>query len=180
MAKKKSKEISLDDLEKELEEEEDTSGDFGELEEVEEIEEPEDIEEPEEIGKEPIVEKKIKEIEEFEIEPATEREEIDEIFDEIIEEEEEEELEAPKEEIIDERLYVIPLAKARNGPRNKRANKSLRYLREYMNRHFKPESLIISQEVNEKIWERGIQKPPRKLKVRATKNIDGLVVVYLA
>lgn len=182
MAKKKSKEISLDDLEKELEEE-DTSGDsdedFGASEEVEEIEEPEDIEEPVEIGKEPIVEKKIEEIEEFEIEPATEREEIDEIFDEIIEEEEEE-LEAPKDEIIDERLYVIPLAKARNGPRNKRAKKSLRYLREYMNRHFKPESLIISQEVNEKIWERGIQKPPRKLKVRATKNIDGLVVVYLA
>ena len=49
-----------------------------------------------------------------------------------------------------------------------------------MTRHFKPESLIISQEVNEKIWERGIQKPPRKLKVRATKNIDGLVVVYLS
>jgi len=49
-----------------------------------------------------------------------------------------------------------------------------------MERHFKPESLIISQPVNEKIWSRGIQKPPRKIKVRATKNIDGLVVVYLA
>jgi len=49
-----------------------------------------------------------------------------------------------------------------------------------MTRHFKPESLVISQEVNEKIWSRGIQKPPRKLKVRVTKNVDGLVVVYLA
>ena len=82
-------------------------------------------------------------------------------------------------EIIDERIYIVPLSKARRGPRYKWGKKAVRYLKEYMTRHFKPESLIISQEVNEKIWERGAQKPPRKLKVRATKNIDGLVVVYL-
>ena len=155
MAKKKSKEISLDDLESELEEVE------------------------EESEKEEELEEEIEEIEEFEIDEFTEEEEISEIFEEEGEEGEEEVAEAPKEEIIDERIYVIPLAKARNGPRNKRAKKSIRYLREYMNRHFKPEALVISQEVNEKIWERGAQKPPRKLKVRATKNIDGLVVVYL-
>ncbi|MCK4780415.1 MAG: 60S ribosomal protein L31 [Candidatus Lokiarchaeota archaeon] len=80
---------------------------------------------------------------------------------------------------MDERIYIIPLAKARKGPRNKRAKKAIRYLKEYMTRHFKPESLVITQEVNQAIWQRGIQKPPRKLKVRATKNIDGLVVVYL-
>ncbi|MBY8989149.1 MAG: 50S ribosomal protein L31e [Candidatus Lokiarchaeota archaeon] len=82
--------------------------------------------------------------------------------------------------MIDERIYVVPLAKARIGPRNKWAKKSIRFLRDFMTRHFKPESLIISQEVNERIWARGIQKPPRKLKVRVTKNIDGLCVVYLA
>ena len=158
MAKKKSKEISLDDLESELEG----------AEKVEEVSE----EEPEE---------EIEEIEEFSLEEVSEAEEIGEIFEEEVEElEEAEAIEAPKEEIIDERIYVIPLVKARRGPRNKWAKKSIRYLKEYMERHFKPESLVISQEVNEKIWERGIQKPPRKLKVRATKNIDGLVVVYLA
>ena len=146
------KEINLDDLEKELEE----------------------------IEEEPVEE--IEEIEEFTLDDISEEEEISEIFEEDIGLKEElEEEEVPKEEeIIDERIYVIPLAKARRGPRNKRAKKAIRYLREYMTRHFKPESLIISQEVNEKIWERGIQKPPRKLKVRATKNIDGLVVVYLS
>ncbi|MFX0072428.1 MAG: 50S ribosomal protein L31e [Candidatus Hermodarchaeota archaeon] len=152
MAKKKSKEISLDDLEEELE----------------------DIEEPE------VIEEEIEEIDEFSLDEVSEEEEISEVFEEEVEElEEAEAIEAPKEEIIDERIYIIPLSKARRGPRNKWAKKSIRYLREYMERHFKPESLIISQEVNEKIWERGIQKPPRKLKVRATKNIDGLVVVYL-
>lgn len=147
---KKEKEINLDDLEEELGESE------------EEIEE------------------EVEEIEEFSLDEISEEEEISEIFEEEVGVIEEAEEEAPKEEIIDERIYIIPLAKARKGPRNKWAKKSIRYLREFMTRHFKPESLIISQEVNERIWERGIQKPPRKLKVRVTKNIDGLCVVYLA
>ncbi|MFX1589180.1 MAG: 50S ribosomal protein L31e [Promethearchaeota archaeon] len=151
MAKKKSKEVSLDDLEEELSEDE--------LEEKEEV-----------------LEEDIEEIAEFSLDEIAEGEEVSEVFEEAVEEIEEE---APKEEIIDERIYIIPLAKARKGPRTKWANKSVRYLKEFMERHFKPESLIISQEVNERIWSRGIQKPPRKLKVRATKNIDGLVVVYL-
>ncbi|KKN00850.1 hypothetical protein LCGC14_1133720 [marine sediment metagenome] len=120
----------------------------------------------------------VEEIEEFDLDEISEEDEISEIFEEEIEEELEVE-EGPKEEIIDERIYIVPLAKARKGSRNTRAKKAIRYLREYMFRHFKPETLIISQEVNEFIWKRGIQKPPRKLKIRATKNIDGLVVVYL-
>ncbi|MFX0041676.1 MAG: 50S ribosomal protein L31e [Candidatus Hodarchaeota archaeon] len=147
---KKGKDISLDELEDELSEEE--------------LEEEFDEE--------------IEEIEEFSLDEISEEEEISEIFEEEIEEIEEEEV--PKEEIIDERIYIVPLALARRGPRNKRAKKAIRYLRDYINRHFKPESLVVSQEVNEKIWERSIQKPPRKLKVRVTKNIDGLCVIYLA
>ncbi len=149
---KKGKDISLDELEEEL----------SEVELEEESESDEEIEE----------------IEEFSLDEISEEEEISKIFEEEIEEIEEEEV--PKEEIIDERIYIVPLAIARRGPRNKRAKKAIRYLREYITRHFKPESLVISQEVNEKIWERSIQKPPRKLKVRVTKNIDGLCVIYLA
>lgn len=149
MAKKKSKEISLDDLEEEL--------------------------------AEVVDEEEIEEIDEFSLDDISEEEEVSEVFEEELEELEEiEEEKPPEEEIIDERIYVIPLAKARRGPRNKWAKKAIRYLREFMERHFKPESLVISQEVNEKIWSRGIQKPPRKIKIRATKNIDGLVVCYLA
>ena len=151
------KEISLDDLEEEL---------------AEEIEE--ELEEEEE--------EEIEEIEEFSLDEITEEEEISEIFEEEIAEEEEfEEIaEVPEEEIIDERIYTVPLAKARKGPRTKWAKKAVRYLRDYMTRHMKPDALVISQEVNEQIWKRGIKKPPRKLRIRATKNIDNLVVVYLA
>ena len=151
---KKRKEISLDELEEDL-----------------------DIEESQE---EPEFKEEIEEIEEFSLDEVSEEEEISEIFEEAIEEEEKVEIEeVPKEEIIDERIYIIPLVKARKGPRTKWAKKSVRYLREFITQHFKPETLVISQEVNERIWERGIQKPPRKLKVRVTKNIDGLCVVYL-
>jgi len=152
MAKKKSKEISLDDLEEELVDTEDLKEDEDEIE----------------------------EIEEFSLDEISEEEEVSEVFEEELEEFEALEEEAPKEEIVDKRIYIIPLAKARRGPRNKWAKKGVRYLREFMERHFKPESLVISQEVNEAIWAHGIQKPPRKIKIRATKNIDGLVVCYLA
>jgi large subunit ribosomal protein L31e len=43
-----------------------------------------------------------------------------------------------------------------------------------------PKKLIISNEVNEKVWSRGIEKPPRKVRVRAAKDKEGNVTVYLA
>jgi large subunit ribosomal protein L31e len=156
---KKRKEISLDDLEEELAEEGES------LEEVEE-----EIEEEE-----------IEEIEEFSLEDISPEEEVGEIFEEEVPAEPvPEEVEMPEEEIIDERIYTVPLKRARKGPRTKWAKKAVKYLRSFMEQHFKPEYLIISQEVNEKIWERGIKKPPRKLRVLARKNIDGLVYVDLA
>jgi large subunit ribosomal protein L31e len=155
MAKKKEEEVSLDDLEDVLEEE------------IEEEFEEEEIEE----------------IPEFSLEEeVSEEEEISEIFEaeEEIGEEVYEEEYIPEEEIIDERIYTVPLSKAFKGSRRKRAKRAMKYLKQFFERHFKPEALVVSQEVNEKIWERGIQKPPRKLVVRATKNTEGLVVLYLA
>jgi large subunit ribosomal protein L31e len=40
--------------------------------------------------------------------------------------------------------------------------------------------LIISADVNEKVWSRGIEKPPRKIRVRAAKDKDGNVTLFLA
>ncbi|MFX1561022.1 MAG: 50S ribosomal protein L31e [Promethearchaeota archaeon] len=94
-----------------------------------------------------------------------------------VEEEEPEE----EEEIIDERIYTVPLRKAYwTGSRLRRSNRAVRVLREFVQRHMKPEELLIQPEVNERIWARGIQKPPRRVRIRATKNSDNLVRVYLA
>lgn len=125
----------------------------------------------EEIAEEELVE----EDEETEGEKIEEVEEKEEKHEEAAPEEEEE------EEIIDERIYTVPLRKAYwTGSRLRRANRAVRILREFVQRHMKPEEIVIQKEVNERIWSRGIQKPPRRVRIRVTKNEDNLVRVYLA
>ncbi len=133
-----------------------------------------------------IKEKEIEEIEEElpeleEIEEIGEDEEIEVVKDRPDAEEVEPAEVIPEEEIIDERIYTVPLRKAYwTGSRLRRSNRAVRILRKFVERHMKPEELVIQPEVNERIWDRGIQKPPRRIRIRATKNSDNLVRVYLA
>ena len=88
-----------------------------------------------------------------------------------------------EENIVEERVYTIPLGRAWIGPRNKRTPRAVRLLRSFILRHMKideEESLKISDEVNRHLWRRGIQKPPRKIRVRAVKDTEGIVTVRLA
>ncbi|MEM2320929.1 MAG: 50S ribosomal protein L31e [Candidatus Bathyarchaeia archaeon] len=86
------------------------------------------------------------------------------------------------EEVVEERIYTVPLSRAWIRPRTKRAPRAIRLLKAFIKRHMKvdEESIIISNEVNEKIWGRGIQKPPRKVRVRITKDKEGIITVQLA
>ena len=124
--------------------------------------------------KEPEIEEieEIEKIEEIDEEP-TDAKEVEAVPEEVEPEEE--------EEIIDERIYTVPLRRAYwTGPRTRRSNKAVKVLRKFVERHMKPEEILIQPEVNERIWSRGIQKPPRRVRIRATKNSDNLVRVYLA
>ncbi len=78
-----------------------------------------------------------------------------------------------------ERVYVIPLRKVKNVPRTIRSPRAVRYVKEFIGKHMKTEDIIIDASVNEKIWERGIQKIPPKIKVKAVKEEDGSVEVTL-
>jgi large subunit ribosomal protein L31e len=122
------------------------------------------------------------EVEEIEeVEEAEEIEEIEDAAETAAEEAEAPAEEVPEEEIIDERIYTVPLRRAYwTGSRLRRSNRAIRILRKFVERHMKPEEIVILAEVNEKIWSRGIQKPPRRIRIRATKNSDNLVRVYLA
>jgi large subunit ribosomal protein L31e len=96
---------------------------------------------------------------------------------------EEEEGEAGEEEIevVEERIYTIPLRHVWVvTPRGKRAPRAVRDVRDFVARHMKAEEVAISNEVNSVIWGRGINKPPRKVKIRAVKDKEGKVVVYPA
>jgi len=115
-----------------------------------------------------------------------------------VQEEEAEEKAKPKrkkkdDEIVEERFYTIPLSRALVRPPKKRAPRAMQLIKIFVTKHMKIDmkvteeeeeeelpQLVVSKEVNEKVWGRGIEKPPRKIKTRVTKDKDGNVTVYLA
>jgi large subunit ribosomal protein L31e len=168
--------------------------------EKEDLEEPQVAEEEavEAVAEEEVSEEKAaEEIEELlaEEEPAEEAAEAEEKA-----EPEEEEKAKPRgkkkeeeEEFVEERVYTIPLGKAWVRPPKKRAPRAMQLIKAFVTKHMKLEmrveeeeekgelpKLIISNDVNEKVWRRSIEKPPRKIRVRAAKDKDGNVTVFLA
>lgn len=81
-------------------------------------------------------------------------------------------------EILEERLYTVPLGRVKNTPVKKRTKRAVNMLREFVIRHMKPEGISIDPLLNELLWKRGIEKPPRKIRIRVTKDREGLVTVY--
>jgi large subunit ribosomal protein L31e len=159
------------------------------------IEEPVDVTEVEE------EEEELEETEETEEELESEvPEEDEELEEEELEEEEEvvgakerrarKEKDEFEEDIVEERFYTIPLGKAWISTRKKRAPRAGRIVKNFVLKHMKvrteaeeeeePEKLVIDNEVNEKLWSRGIEKPPRKIRVRVIKDKEGVVTVLLA
>ena len=168
----------------------------------EEEEAPEEIEETkEDVEEQPSEEESAEEELETKAAPkeelATEAEEEGEPQEAAAAEAEEKEVEEKpekkpeEEEIVEERIYTIPLRRAWIAPRKKRTPRAMRIVRSFVQRHMKVETevkgeedeegrLIISNEVNEKLWTRGIEKPPRNIRVRAVKDKEGVVTLYLA
>jgi len=81
-------------------------------------------------------------------------------------------------EVVEEKLYTVNFRKAWITPRGKRTPRAVRMLRDFVKRHMKTEDVIISNEINEKLWSRSIKKPPRKLRVRVVKDKEGNVIVF--
>ena len=104
------------------------------------------------------------------------------------------------DELMQERLYTIPLRKLHKVSRTRRAPVAMRIIEDFIVRHMKPErdgevltkasdarsgsgeekQLFIDPPVNNYVWSRGIEKPPSKVRVRALKFEDGSVIVHLA
>jgi large subunit ribosomal protein L31e len=82
-------------------------------------------------------------------------------------------------EIEVDREYVVPLTRAWITPRHQRSARAIRVLREFAIHHMKSSEVKIDPDISESIWSRGITKPPRRIKVRMTKDEDGLVRVSL-
>ena len=77
-----------------------------------------------------------------------------------------------KGEAIGERIYTIPLRAVKKAPRWKRSNRAITLIREYLMQHTKSEYIVLDSKINEKVWARGSQKPPSKIRVKVTEEED--------
>ena len=75
-----------------------------------------------------------------------------------------------------ERIYTINLGKVLLSPKNQRAKRAINMIREFATKHMKSENVKIEEEVSHLVWTRGIRHPPRKIRVKITKD-DGNVIV---
>lgn len=66
-------------------------------------------------------------------------------------------------------IFIIPLRKAFRKARTKRAKYAMKLIREFLERRLKSKNIKIGKHLNEKIWERGMEKPPRRVKVKVSK-----------
>lgn len=76
-----------------------------------------------------------------------------------------------------ERIYVIPLRKAKIGRSSLAAPRAVKVVRSYLTKHMKVDSddVWIDDSLNRELWSRGKFKIPSKIRVRAVKFEDGVV-----
>jgi len=88
-----------------------------------------------------------------------------------------------------ERIYTIPLTVTKQVPKTKRAPRALKEIKDFVRKHMleEPEDeekkpakdVWVDYRLNELIWERGIENPPSKVRVKAIRFEDGLIEVSL-
>ncbi|MDO8623632.1 MAG: 50S ribosomal protein L31e [archaeon] len=81
-----------------------------------------------------------------------------------------------------EREYIIPLrSEIEKVPAYRRAGKAISAIKKFIVRHMKirdgdENKVKIDRYLNEEIWHRGIKHPPVKIKVKATKEGENVIV----
>jgi large subunit ribosomal protein L31e len=84
-----------------------------------------------------------------------------------------------QDDVVEERIYTIPLRKAWIAPIKNRVPRGVRIVRAFIQKHMKVDDPKISPELNEFLWSRGIEGLPRKVRVRVTRDTDDIVSVHL-
>jgi len=73
----------------------------------------------------------------------------------------------------EERIYTIPLREVTNkSPTTKRAPRAIRAIRAFLMKHMKSDVVKLDNSINEKVWERSLNKIPAKVRVKAVKEGD--------
>ena len=77
--------------------------------------------------------------------------------------------------MAEEKIFTIPLREVFSRGRTHRAHDASKLVREFLERHMKSNNIKIGKSINESLWKKGIQKPPRKVRIHAVKEED---IVY--
>ena len=80
-----------------------------------------------------------------------------------------------------ERIYIVPLRRAKIGRSSRAAPRAVKQVRGFLNRHMKvdKDDIWIDDSINKELWSQGKYKIPNKIRVRAVKFEDGVVEVTL-
>lgn len=78
-----------------------------------------------------------------------------------------------------ERTYTVPLSRAWIAPRHRRTRRAVNILKEFAQKHMKSSDIKIETDLNERLWNRGITRPPRRIKVNLKRDEDGMVTISL-
>jgi len=85
-------------------------------------------------------------------------------------------------DIGEEQVYTIPLRAVKYVPRWQRSKKAVSEVFKYLVQPTKTDRKLIrmNPDIREKIWDRGSQKPPSKIRVTTLKFEDGVVEAELS
>lgn len=78
----------------------------------------------------------------------------------------------------EEQVYTIPLRDVIKSSRKKRAAKASRLVKQFIKKRLGVSEVKIDSSLNQKIWSKGAEKPPSRIRVRATKLSDGVAEVF--
>lgn len=82
-------------------------------------------------------------------------------------------------EAPEESVFTVNFRKAWITPEYRRTNRVVGILREFAKRHMKTDDIKIDQYLNRYLWRRGKRNPPRRVRVRMTKDETDTVVLSL-
>jgi large subunit ribosomal protein L31e len=67
-----------------------------------------------------------------------------------------------------EMIYTIPLREVRSAPRTVRAELAIKLIKRFLAKHVG--DVLITPELNQIVWARGIKHPPARIRVRIVKE----------
>lgn len=75
----------------------------------------------------------------------------------------------------EEQVYTIPLRESRKAKRNKRATKAVKIVEKFLKKHMNVDEVKIDSDLNQKIWDQGVENPPSRIRIRAVKRSENVV-----